>query len=155
MATRWCMAPSARKRGTRARPVVAYPSRWTTLSGSVRPGRRRKRMFAVVQCQCRLLGGAPCAVRKVGYLGPVSPDGQGDRNHYFSPAHRTAPTLTQSKHSDKAVFHTENAGLLSTSAVFSPADVYFPGGGWFAGWSQEPNLLMGAAQKRQLPSNSR
>ena len=60
-------------------------------------------------------GGAPCAVREVGYFGPVSPDGRGG----CVPIRRTAQILAQSKHSDKAVFHTENAGLLSTSAVFA------------------------------------
>ena len=40
-------------------------------------------------------GGAPCAVRKVGYFGPVSPDGQGDRSHYRGPRHMTAQIPTQ------------------------------------------------------------
>ena len=37
------------------------------------------------------------AVRKVGYFGPVSPDGEGDCGHYCVPMHRTAQILTQSK----------------------------------------------------------
>ena len=59
------------------------------------------------------------AVRRVGYFGPVPPGGQGDRNNYCAPIHRTAQILTQSKNSDKVVFHTENAGLMSKSAVFA------------------------------------
>ena len=57
------------------------------------------------------------AVRKVGYFGSVSPDGQGDRSNYGVPIRRTAQILTQSKNSDKVMFHTENAGLLSKSAA--------------------------------------
>ena len=56
------------------------------------------------------LGGAPGAVRKVGYLGPVSPDGQGAQEHSDS---------SQSKNSGKAMFHIENAGLLLKSAVLA------------------------------------
>ena len=40
------------------------------------------------------------AVRKVGYFGPVSPDGQGDCGNYCLPRHRTTQILTQSKNSD-------------------------------------------------------
>ena len=40
-----------------------------------------------------------CAVRKVGYLGPILPDAQGDRSHYCVPMHRTTPILIQSKNS--------------------------------------------------------
>ena len=36
------------------------------------------------------------AVRKVGYFGPVFPDGQGDRGNYCVPMRRTAQILTQS-----------------------------------------------------------
>ena len=84
------------------------------------------------------------AVRKVGSFGPVSPDGQGDRNNYCVLAHRTAQILTQSKNLDKAMFHTENAGLLSKSAVFAlqthPSLVV---GGLQSGHGK-PNLLLGA-----------
>ena len=59
-----------------------------------------------------------CAVRKVGYLGPVFPDGQGDRSNCCVPIHRTAPILTQSKNSDSE-FHPENAAVQSKSAVFA------------------------------------
>ena len=52
-------------------------------------------------------GAAPCAVpalcppvRKVGYFGPVFPDGQGDRSNDCVPMHGTAQILTQSKNSD-------------------------------------------------------
>ena len=41
-----------------------------------------------------------CAVRKVGYFGPVFPDGQGDRSNDCVPMHGTAQILTQSKNSD-------------------------------------------------------
>ena len=69
------------------------------------------------------------AVRNVGYFGPVSPDGQGDRNNRCVPVHRTAQILTRSKNSDKAMFHTENAGLLSKSAVFALQTYASPGVG--------------------------
>ena len=35
-----------------------------------------------------------CAVRKVGYFGPISPDNQGDRNNYCVPIHMTPQILT-------------------------------------------------------------
>ena len=61
------------------------------------------------------------AVRRVGYFGPVSPDGQSDRSHYSVPTRRTAQILTQSKNSDdeskQTMFCTANAGSLSQSAV--------------------------------------
>ena len=60
---------------------------------------------------------ACCA--KVGYFGPVSSDGKGDHNNYCVPIHRTAQILTYAKNSDRAIFHTENAGLLSRSTVFA------------------------------------
>ena len=44
-------------------------------------------------------GAAPCAVRKVGWFGPVFPDGQGGRGNYCVPIHRTAQILTQPKNS--------------------------------------------------------
>ena len=37
------------------------------------------------------------AVWKLGYFGPVFPDGQGDCSSYCVPIHRTAQILTQSK----------------------------------------------------------
>ena len=58
-------------------------------------------------------------VQKVGYFGPLSPDGQGDCGNHCVPIHRTARILTQSKNPDKAMFHAENARLLSKSAVFA------------------------------------
>ena len=53
----------------------AKPS--TTLSNSRCVGRRPGCcvMYAV---QAAYIGGAPCAVRKAGYFGPIFPDGQGD-----------------------------------------------------------------------------
>ena len=39
--------------------------------------------------------------------------------YYCVPIHRAAQILTQSQNSDEAMFHTENAGLLSKSAVFA------------------------------------
>ena len=64
------------------------------------------------------------AVRKVGYLGPVFPDAEGDCGHYCVPRRRTTQILTQSQNSDneskQTIFPTENAGLLSESAVFAP-----------------------------------
>ena len=63
------------------------------------------------------------AVRKLGYFGRVFPNGRGDRNIYCVPMTRTTQILTQSKNSDnelkETVFHTENARLLSKSAVFA------------------------------------
>ena len=38
------------------------------------------------------LGGAPCAVRQVGYFGPVFPDGQGDRSNHCAPTQRITQT---------------------------------------------------------------
>ena len=72
------------------------------------------------------------AVRKVGYFGPVSPDGRGDRSNCCVPMRRTAQILTQSKNSDdelkQTTFHTENATSLSECAVFAPW-TQFGGGG--------------------------
>ena len=42
-------------------------------------------------------GGAPCAVRKVGYFGPLFPRGQGGRTNYYIPMHGTTQIPTQSK----------------------------------------------------------
>ena len=72
-------------------------------------------------------GGVPCAVptlcEKQGVFGPVSPDCQADRGKYCAPIHWTARILSRSKNSDnelkEAVFHTENARLLSKSAGFA------------------------------------
>ena len=111
-----------------------------------------------------LTEGAPCpvpalcvhATQKVGFFGPLPPAGQDNRNGYCVPIHRTAQILTPSKNSDRAMFHTENAGLLSKSAVFA-LQTYASlvvGGLRFAGWSRETLLTNGrcacAAQKRPL-----
>ena len=52
-------------------------------------------------------GGAPCAApapcENVGHLGPVPPDGRGDRGTYRVPRRRTVQFLTQSKTSDHRV----------------------------------------------------
>ena len=65
----------------------------------------------------------PALMQKVGYFGPVSPDGQGDHSNYCVPMRRTAQILTQPKNSDndlkQTMFHTENARLLCKSAVFA------------------------------------
>ena len=58
---------------------------------------------STVKCVCSCAR----AMQKVGYYGPVSPDGQGDCDHYCVHMHKTAQILTQSKNSDKAIFHTE------------------------------------------------
>ena len=64
------------------------------------------------------------AVRKVGYFGPVFPDGPGDQYTYRVPIHRAAGILTQSKDSDKEVkqtiFSNPNARLLSMGSVSAP-----------------------------------
>ena len=64
------------------------------------------------------------AVRKVGYFGFISPDGQGDRSNYRVPIQGNTQTLTQSKTSDnelkRTMFLTKNASVLSKSAVFAP-----------------------------------
>ena len=70
-------------------------------------------------------GGAPRAVRQVGYFEPVFPDGQGDCVTTVSPYTGLLRFLvyTQSKNSDdelkQTMFHMENARLLSESAVFA------------------------------------
>ena len=50
---------------------------------------------------------------------------------------RTARTPTQSKNWDnewkQSAFHTDDAGLLSNSAVAASRPHASPGGGWFAG----------------------
>ena len=74
----------------------------------------------------------------------MPPDGQGDRNYYCVPMHRTAQILIQSKSSDKAMFHSKNAGLLSKSAVFALqtyASLVVIG---LQGDHGKPNVLMGA-----------
>ena len=53
--------------------------------------------------------------------------------------------LTQSKNSDKAMFHTENAGLLSKSAVFALRTYASLVVGGLQGGHGNPNLPMGAA----------
>ena len=62
-------------------------------------------------------------VRTVGYFGPLSPNGEGDRSNYRVPIHRAAQILTQSKNLGndlkQTMFHTDNA-RLSKSAVFAP-----------------------------------
>ena len=48
--------------------------------------------------------GALCTLcERVGYFGPVSPDGQGDGNNDCVPIHRTAQILNHSKNSGKAM----------------------------------------------------
>ena len=63
------------------------------------------------------------AVQKVGYFGPIFPDGQGDHSNYCVAIHRTTQILTQSNNSDnelkQTIFPTKNARLLSKSAVFA------------------------------------
>ena len=62
-----------------------------------------------------------CAVQKVGYFGPISPNGQGDGGHDCVARRRTAQIPIQSKNSDdelkQTVFPTKNARLLSKSGV--------------------------------------
>ena len=83
-------------------------------------------------------------MRKVGYFGPGSPDGQGDRNNYYVPIQRTAQVLTQSRNSDRALFHPENARLLSKSAVFALRTYASLVVGGLQGGHGKPNFLMGA-----------
>ena len=56
------------------------------------------------------------AVRNVGYILPVPPDGPGDRGNYCFSIHRTAQIVTQSQSSDneskQTMFRAENARLL-------------------------------------------
>ena len=75
------------------------------------------------------------------YFGPISPDGQGDN---CVPVHRTAQFLIQSKHSDKAVFHSENAGLLSKSAVFALQTYASRAAGGLQGVHRTANFPLGA-----------
>ena len=79
-----------------------------------------------------------CAVRKVGYFGPVFPDSQGDRCKHCVPTHKTAQILTWSKPPDnelnQTMFHTENTRVLSVfylNPLFCPVNVCFSGRGWF------------------------
>ena len=66
-----------------------------------------------------------CTVRcvKNWLFRPVFPDDQGDCGNFCSPVHRTAQIVTQSQKSEnefnQPMFHTENARLLSESAVFA------------------------------------
>ena len=65
------------------------------------------------------------AVRKVGHVGPLSPPmAKVTSVTAVVPVHRTAQILTTSKNSDneltQSTFHTENARMLSESAVFAP-----------------------------------
>ena len=46
------------------------------------------------------------AVRRVGYLVPLLPDGQGDRSDYRVPIRRHAQILTRSKNSDNELKQT-------------------------------------------------
>ena len=55
-------------------------------------------------------GGAPCAVRKVGYFGPGSPDGQGDRRNCCAPIHRATQIRTPPPVRD--VQHLGNQSLI-------------------------------------------
>ena len=91
-----------------------------------------------------LEGGGAVPVQKVGYFGPVSPDGQGDRNNYCVPTHWTAQIVSQSKDSDKAMFHTENARLMSKSAGFALQTYAALVVGGLEGGHGKANLLMGA-----------
>ena len=67
------------------------------------------------------------AVRKLGHFRLMVPDDQSDGGNYCVPPHGTAQIPTQSKSSDneakQTVFHTENAGLLSKSAILPPGQV--------------------------------
>ena len=92
-------------------------------------------------------GVAPCAVRKGGYFGPVSPNSPGDRNTLCVPMHRTAQILSKSKNSDKAMSHTENAGLLSKSAVFALQTCVSRVVGGLQGGHRQPTVLIGALFK--------
>ena len=78
-----------------------------------------------------------CAVRNVGYFGPVFPDGQVDCGDYCVPTHRTAQVLTPSQKSDnelkQTIFHTESAKLLFESAVFASWTYATPVVGGFQG----------------------
>ena len=104
--------------------------------------------------RCRSPGPRGCtvrcarALRKVGYFRPVSPDGQRDRSNYCVPVCRTAQILTQSNNSEdelnQPMFHTENARLLSESAVLAPWAYAPPVVGGLQGGRRNANLLLGA-----------
>ena len=74
------------------------------------------------------------------------PDGQGNRGNYCVPRNRTAQILTQPKNSDDSMFHTENAKLLSKSAVFALRTYASPVVGGLQGGHGKPDLLMGAVR---------
>ena len=102
----------------------------------------------VSELKSAMIGVAVCAVRKVGYFGSVFHYEQGDHSNYCVPRHRTTQILTQSKNSDndlkQTVFHTENARLLSESAVFAFVDEAPPLVGGFQGGNGKADLLLGA-----------
>ena len=68
--------------------------------------------------------------------------------------HSTAQILAQPEDSDNAMFHTENAGLLSKSAVFALRAYASPVVGGLQGGHRKPNLPMGAVHAlcRNAPS---
>ena len=88
------------------------------------PTHRRSLVSSAFPCREEWLQqGRTVRCAKTRLFWPVFPGYQGDRRNYCVPIHRTTQTLTQSKHSDndrkQTMFHTENARLLSKSAVFA------------------------------------
>ena len=107
--------------------VVSLPSRdrvqWAGRGRTVHCARAVKKVGFLCPDKwpkCRPRG--QICTKSTNHSRPIFPDGQGDRGNYCVPMRRTAPILTQSKNSDnelkQTMFHTENASLLSESAVF-------------------------------------
>ena len=62
-------------------------------------------------------------VRKVGYLGPIFPDGQGDHGNSCVPIHMTTQILTEFKNSDNELKQTMYGGRAGTQGN-QTADTY-------------------------------
>ena len=91
-----------------------------------------------------------CAVRKVGYVGPIVPEGQGDCDKSCVPTHRTAQILTQPKNSDDEVKQTIfplKIPECRPNLLFWPCGRRSPGGGWFSGRSRESPFTIGRPAK--------
>ena len=81
------------------------------------------------------------AVRKVGYFGPIFPDGAGDRSNYCVPTctgllRFVLSAKSQIMNQDKPCFTPKMPDCCPNLLLLSGRRSS-PGGGWFAGWSRE------------------
>ena len=133
---------------------IAVWDRYTGWHGRCMPSQD----LCVLLHDCWVAGGAPNTVpalcEKVGNFRPVFPYGQGDCSTFCVPIPRTAQILTMSKNSDnelkQTMFHTENARLLSESAVSALWTYASPVAGGFQGGHGTVILLLGAVRLRPL-----